>query len=564
MSRERRGLSRRTVLRSTGALGAGSAAAGCSARTDGGEPTDAIDGVGTPSAAVEAPGSASALQSTIDQLASETADGSFAVIEGRHDTVYEVAETIEIPTNVFLRNFQFKMADGAETTVLKSKGFDDLVGTNTWSAKGGVPYNFGLINVHVDGNKSNNGGRPEWQEGDGRWDRADPQKPKGQRSGRGIALYAKRYYLDNVLVRDCPRVGFYSECAAKGGQPAGWPDLPEGQIGRLWVRNCDDDALVFRGPHDGQAESLITAVNAGRGIRVESDYGDEENGYSGNGFIVSKLHTYSNGGRQLFDSPGFEAYWNYIDNEPGCDVHSPVGMHSVKCASGWMGPNDIVLDAGATIHSLHMSGQDDDSETDGLTINDGSVHVGHVDVGDYPGSGIVVNDNGVVLENVSSSRNGDYGVKLIGQPDRDGVFGSDVTITEMNKNETAGFYYRGGKRNDVTLNAYISADFTGYDTSGALPGPLDDFDVRINQGGGGFYRSEHTGRTRVEGDGSTRTFSVGHELLGAPRSAMAVAASESAPAIARTSNYTADSFDVTFREAPASGSSPAVSFFASL
>jgi hypothetical protein len=369
--------SRRTLLRTTTAGAAGNLA-GCTGRDGLPDPTSPSSstpsGDATPQAVRTPSGSdGAAVQRAIDRVASDVSDGGYAFVEGDPATRYDVSETITLPSNVFLRNFHLRMADGAQTPVIESARFDELEGSNTWAANEGVPYNFGLVNVHVDGNKANNGGRVASEDGQGRFFEAEPQDP--DRSGRGVAFYGKRWWVDNVVIRDCPRTGFYTEGAAKGGQPSGWKDLPESQIGRLWVRNCDDDGVVYRGPHDGQATTIVGVLNDGHGFACQG--GDD---YSGAGFVVSRLHTYTNAEPQLL-ADGFGAVWNYVDNEKECVIDEPgFFVHHLYCGGGWTGPSAVRIEQPARIHTLSMNGE---GEGTALTIDARGTHVGRADIGQY-------------------------------------------------------------------------------------------------------------------------------------------------------------------------------------
>jgi len=132
-----------------------------------------------------------------------------------------------------------------------------------------VPYNIGLVNIHLNGNKAN------------------------QASGYGIRLYAKRYFVKNVIIRDIKQVGFYSECGDVTGQHD-WRDLPESIIDALTVRSCDGNGIVYRGPHDGHFRTVNTALNGGLGAIFEASAGV----YNGAAYI-EHLHAYSNTGNGI-------------------------------------------------------------------------------------------------------------------------------------------------------------------------------------------------------------------------------------------------------------------------
>jgi hypothetical protein len=493
-----------------------------------------------------------AVQSAIDSVAGRVSDGGFGVVEGNPGTVYEVTETVTLPSNVYLRNFHFKLADGAQTTVIKSARFDELDGSNAWSAEDDVPYNFGLFNVHINGNKHNNGGRPDDPDkyGQGRWFQVDPQDPN--RSGRGVAFYGKRWIVDNVVIRKCPRTGFYSAGGHQGGQPAGWKDLPESQIESLWVRNCDGHGFRFRGPHDTQATTIITVLNDGYGFSLEKG-----GNYFGGGFQVTRLHTYTNAKGQRFQT-SFGANWNYVDNEPVCRLNGAVTIGDLIGGGGGKGSSRIEIADSVDIHSLSANGGGHGD--DGVTIQPGGTgsYIGNARVSKYDGNGVVLNANNVHMGRVHSNGHGGHGVLIRGKEPEAGAFGHDLSIISANRNGKPGVRYEGGDRNVVRYNSYVVGDSTGYDTSGALPTDKDDFTIHLDGPGDGTGMSRQRTTTVLSGDGSTRRFSVEHDLLDIPIGVDATAASADAPPVERTARYDPDTFDVVFASAPAAGSSPGI------
>jgi hypothetical protein len=613
---------RRSLVGATGTA-AGVGLAGCSGRDDSREPTRSTTGeepASGPPRTVETPSGedGAAVQRAIDRVADRVVDGGHGFVEGRPDTVYEVRETISLPSNVYLRNFHFKLADGAQTTVIQSARFDELQGSNTWAADEGVPYNFGLLNVHVDGNKHNNGGRPPGDRGQGRWFASDPQDP--DRTGRGIALYGKRYWVDNVVVRRCPRSGFYSEGATKGGQPSAWRDMPEAQIGRLWVRNCDGHGIVYRGPHDGQATALVGLLNDGHGFACER----KRDTYTGAGLIVSRLHTYTNAEAQYLGD-GFGALWNYVDNEPACILDAEdFFVHHLYASGGWTGPSSVSIDRRATIHTLRMNGE---GEGTGLTVDAHETHIGRAFIdqyrraaalnglgtridhlsarsgsGDgvvvdgrdsyigealvqgYDGTGLTVTDKNVHVGRLWAQANGRDGIAIranntqvgqaavpgngrygiyLGKSDDD-IFGVNLTSVRLNRNDEAGFRYEGGQRNVVRLHGYVTEESTGYDTSGSGPGWLDDFTVHLGGPGSGVGLSSQQATTSLDGDGERRTFTVEHDLLTRPDRVQPTPLGEATPSIERVRRMSADDFEIQFATPPAAGTTARVMWEASL
>lgn len=131
------------------------------------------------------------------------------------------------------------LADGSDCDMIKSDGFDALTGTNTWLA---IPSGLGLFDIRLNGNKANNA------------------------SGRGVAWYCKRPYVDRVIIHDTKGIGWYSEAGSTTGQSE-WGDLPEGEIGALHIRNCGDASygMHYKGPHDCRIRNIV--VNGGDAVK---------------------------------------------------------------------------------------------------------------------------------------------------------------------------------------------------------------------------------------------------------------------------------------------------------
>lgn len=157
-----------------------------------------------------------------------------------------------------------KLANGQNAAFIVSDDFATLTGSNTWLVSLGMKYGLGLVGLRIDGNKANNNS-----------------------SADGVKIYAKRVYFDDVIIENCKGRGWYSEGADIPGQ-VDWKDLPESWI-NVWVRGCDDDGFVFRGPHDARV-SIIANACVGSGARFEIDSGV----YNGSA-DVHFAHIYANG-----------------------------------------------------------------------------------------------------------------------------------------------------------------------------------------------------------------------------------------------------------------------------
>lgn len=186
---------------------------------------------------------------------------------------YLISDTIIPYSLVYLignghSNTIFKLADNSNTNMLETKNYSTLVNTNKWLTTDGVQHGFGIIGIQFNGNKAN------------------------QTSGGGIFIYGKRYTVDDVLIRDTFGDGFWSEAGDAGGQ-TDWTDMPECNIGQIWVKECGGHSFTYRGPHDGRINSVVVAESGGRGVRIQRSAG-VYNGVADFGFIHSYANTAEN------------------------------------------------------------------------------------------------------------------------------------------------------------------------------------------------------------------------------------------------------------------------------
>jgi hypothetical protein len=210
-----------------------------------------------------------AIQAAID--ACSTAGGGYVDF---NDKTYLIGATLTQPSLVILRGVGsgstiLKAKASLDSDIIRSTNFSTLTGTGAWLTSAGVQHGLGLMNLQIDGNKAN------------------------QASGDGVKYYAKRIFVQDVIIRDVKGVGWYSE----GGDVAGqtdWTDLPESQIEGLWVRSCGSHGFQFRGPHDAHIECLVCNENGGDGARFERSSG-VYNGSADIGFA----HLYANTAKGL-------------------------------------------------------------------------------------------------------------------------------------------------------------------------------------------------------------------------------------------------------------------------
>ena len=167
--------------------------------------------------------STAAIQAAIDAVNS-SGGGVVFVPSG----IYLISSPLVIYSKVYLRGSNYnncilKAASGfTGSALIKTFGFDTLTGQNKWFTNEGVVHGFAIEDLQLDGN-------------------FQPIK--------GCEFYAKRYFIDRVLIRDFDGGGFYSEAGAVSGQND-WTDMPEGCINHLWVRGCMGVSFDFHGGHD--------------------------------------------------------------------------------------------------------------------------------------------------------------------------------------------------------------------------------------------------------------------------------------------------------------------------
>lgn len=152
-----------------------------------------------------------------------------------------------------------KLKNSTNDNVIESNNFSTLTGTDTSS----TPYNFGIINMTIDGNKAN------------------------QSSGNGIALYAYGHRLDNVRVRNCKGWGIWQEWGTSSSDPANG-DSMEAFITNYKIHHCDTGGQYFKGPHDTQFHNGIVYKNGNNVSGAKNLYivADQY----GSGSVFSMIH----------------------------------------------------------------------------------------------------------------------------------------------------------------------------------------------------------------------------------------------------------------------------------
>lgn len=195
-----------------------------------------------------------ALQNTIN--AAESAGGGEVVL---FEGTFIVNSPIVLPSQVILQGdgeASTIIKAGASftgTAVIKSKDFDSLTGSNTWFVSEGINFAFGLRDLRIDGDL---------------------------KAVRGTQIYGKRFYVDDISVVNCNNGGWYSEAGFKVGQTE-TNDMPESDIGHVFVKECGAISFEYNGPHDGKIEYLSVAGPTVKAGTTALKFGELTNVYSG-------------------------------------------------------------------------------------------------------------------------------------------------------------------------------------------------------------------------------------------------------------------------------------------
>lgn len=188
-----------------------------------------------------------------------------------------VTSTITLPSGVWL------VGAGYEATVVQLKAgtnghlvvttnFASLTGTDTPSA--GVPFEFGVMNLTLDGNQAGN--------------------PSG---GHGLAIYGYGYLLQDLIIRNANGWGLWTEWATTGSSPGN--DSMESFIVNFKIHDCSSGGISHQGPHDSQFLNGIL-YNNGVGSSTLAAFDMPIDGKA-NGSTLTDIHvwggTYSYGYR---------------------------------------------------------------------------------------------------------------------------------------------------------------------------------------------------------------------------------------------------------------------------
>jgi hypothetical protein len=188
--------------------------------------------------------------------------------------VYSIGAALVLPPKVFLRGAgsavtKIRLRAASNSNILQTKDFATLTGSNKWLVSEGVPTHFGFDGITFDGNRAN------------------------QTVAGGVALYGKNYYVGfDVKVIEPKGIGFYSECAYKGGQTVE-QDMPEGHIGKVQVYKSGREGFVYRGPHDQPIHDISVSQAGQDGIYDGVAFEGQVNLYNGATYVTGSVHAYA-------------------------------------------------------------------------------------------------------------------------------------------------------------------------------------------------------------------------------------------------------------------------------
>lgn len=455
------------------------------------------------------------IQTKLDDLNTAATLQTPAILDGA-GRQYTLSSPIELPSNVYLCNGNFTAADSADTTLIKSKDFDTLTGTTNFTDADGVPYNVGLVNVTVDGNKANN------------------------TSGYGVRLFARKPYVENLFIHDCVDDGLWTE--AGSGSVADPINMPEMFIGSIYTKRCDGSGHVHRGPNDAFIGFAIHADHGGRGY-------DSDTSVNGNvsGTVIQHMHCWGNGSANRIDGT---QYAGHLQGDGGSDqIHILSGARLIARHIKLLAA-PLVNDG--TLYANLVEGIGKAETTDGVTLNN-LARIGLCTVDNYDGDGIKVEANNIGIYGGKATNNTGYGLTIGDTTSPQRV---DMTLTDLQDNGTAYVLYDAGGSNTVRLNSNVKSGETALDlTNGRGPFNNDYWELNLTGSGSntGFAKQDqfHT----FDGDGSTTYFSASYNHPQAPARVYAHPRTDDAQAAApiQVKDLGGGSYGVVFDTAPASG-----------
>lgn len=224
--------------------------------------TEAIDYAAAPTGSNDT----AMLQALID---ARTAAGG-GIVRLRAGKVYTVAGLV-MKTNVHLDLNQstLRLANGTAASVIETLNYSTL---KTGDSTDG-PRDWSIINGTLDGNKANQSGAPA----------SFPAV---------LAIYGRRYTLDNLLVIDGQGTGIDSQWSTTS--PFQLPNGFESFVTRVYVHSCRYDGINFRGPHDTYFSTFFIVKCGEEAGSVPLRFPDSTG--RANGANISQFHIYGGSG----------------------------------------------------------------------------------------------------------------------------------------------------------------------------------------------------------------------------------------------------------------------------
>jgi len=390
--------------------------------------------------------------------------------------------------------------------MIKTKGFDQFTGTNSWFANGeNVPVGFGIQDLALNGNSKNNKG------------------------GDGIRVYGKRYVINNVKISNVAGTGFYSECGNKVGQEDG-EDMPECVIGPMWVSFVGGHGVQYRGPHDGVLNSILVSRARKRGISLEY----KPNEYDGS-VDADMWHAYGCGQEGIYISAKINTGTRItgencaregivIEGTRACNLSSVSAFDNCKARAGHKKPDER-----PETYAFNIRISDSFHVLNGVRVFDrvngfGGIHIKGfrnqltgvlIDGFESAGTGILLTGSLNIIEGrvTGFPREGGVGLETVGGVRLNKV---RLTLDQM----SIGWKNR-GKREGNVFDLSMLLEDGGVAVSGVKPLGHDHIDIRAFIGDR-FYQTRTTVRSSNQNKYVDMTTSdeqvliLSHDLLMAP------------------------------------------------
>jgi hypothetical protein len=398
-----------------------------------------------------------------------------------------VVNGVTVPDNVRLNlaGATIKLADAANTYAVSTAGYASLTGTDSTAGS----RDFAIINGYIDGNKANN---------------TDTTKPT-------LAIYGRRYTLENVVVRNGKGTGIRSEWATTS--PFQAPNGFESYVDKVYTHSCDGHGLDFNGPHDTFFGSIFAVKCATIAGTVPLNFADTTG--RSNGCNVQQAHIYGGGGY---------AYGL---------VAGTSGMRFVN----------IISEGAQTAQVQVVASQ---VQIDGAHLYSGGIATATVkglQIGDATHTGI----NGCLIRaKVENCGGGVADVTNMGDHNVLDLHCYHFSGTTPTKTDL-GFTGTPPTKNTISLvcidNTFTPTAATSRFTQGAarvvkaVSGDTRDMLALQDEAGGNLYRIDHKGRPRVAG--ATPGIAIGSNIGTAPNgAAVSITGSDHAGKIAITTATT--------------------------